>query len=100
MPGATPRCVPVEVKRNRHGERATIVVVGTERVPTRGKWRTVDVLACPVTHSPHPQQIASARRAYSDWCAVLGWVREGLHAGGLLRELEVSEVMQRGRPWE
>ena len=34
MPGVVPRCVPVETKRNQHGERATTVVVGTERVLT------------------------------------------------------------------
>ena len=67
MPGAVPRCVPVEVRRNQHGERAATVVVGTERVLTRGKWRTVEVLACPVTLSPHPEQIEAARRAYDDW---------------------------------
>ena len=100
MPGAVSRCVPMEVKRNQHGERATTIVVGLERVLTRGKWRTVEVLACPVTYSPHPQQIASSRRAYEDWCAALGWVREGLQAGGLLREVEVTEVMPRARPWK
>jgi len=52
MPGVVPRCVPVETKCNQHGERSTTVVVGTERVLTRGKWRTVDVLACPVTWRP------------------------------------------------
>ncbi len=36
-------------RRNQHGERATTVVVGTERVLARGRWRTVEVLACPVT---------------------------------------------------
>ena len=100
MPGAVPRCVPVEVKRNQHGERATTIVVSTERILTRGKWRTVEVLACPVTFSPHPQQIEAARQAYVDWCRALSWVCEGLQAGGLLRELEVTEVMPRGRPWK
>jgi len=100
MPGVVPRCVPVEVKRNQHGERATTIVVGTERVLSRGKWRTVEVLACPVTYSPHPQQIEAARRGYDDWCAALGWVRDGLQAGGLLREVEVTDVMPRGRPWD
>jgi hypothetical protein len=37
LPGAVPRCVPAETKRNQHGERATTVVVGTERVLTRDK---------------------------------------------------------------
>jgi len=32
MPGAVPRCVPVDIKRIRHGDRAVSVVVGTERV--------------------------------------------------------------------
>jgi hypothetical protein len=100
MPGAVPHCVPVEVKRNQHGERATTVVVGTERVLSRGKWRTVEVLACPVTYSPHPQQIEAARRGYEDWCAALGWVRDGLRTSSLLREVEVTGVLPRGRPWE
>jgi hypothetical protein len=45
MPGIVPHCVPVETKQNQHGERASTIVVGTERVLTRGKWRTVEVLA-------------------------------------------------------
>ncbi len=60
MPGAVPRCVPIDEKRNRHGERASAIVVGTERVLTRGKWRSVEVLACPVTCFPHPHQIEAA----------------------------------------
>jgi hypothetical protein len=99
MPGAIPRCVPVEVKRNQHGERAATIVVGTERILTRGKWRSVEVLVCPVTFSPHPEQIDAARRAYDDWRQALAWVQEGLLAGGMLREVEVTAVMPKGRPW-
>jgi hypothetical protein len=99
MPDAVPRCVPVEVKRNQHGERASTIVVGTERMKTRGKWRTVEVLACPVTWRPHPEQIASARRGYGDWWRALNWVRDGLMAGGMLREVELTGVMPRVRPW-
>jgi len=29
----------------------------------------------------------------------LGWVREGLIAGGMLREVEVTEAMPKTRPW-
>ena len=100
MPGAVPRCIPVEVKRNQHGERATTIVVGTERVLTRGKWRTIEVLACPVTYSPHPQKIEAARQAYNDWWHALSWVREGLVAGGMMREIEVTAAMPKVRPWE
>jgi hypothetical protein len=99
MPGAVPRCVPVEVKRNQHGKRAATVVVGTERVLSRGKWRTVEVLACPVTFSPHPQQIAAARRHYEDWLCALIWIRDGLITGGLLRELDISAPLPKAQPW-
>ena len=99
MPGAVPRCRPVEVKRNQHGERATTMVVGTTRVLSRGKWRTVELLACPVTWRPHPQQIAAARRGYGDWWQALGWIRAGLVEGGMLREVEVTEAMPKARPW-
>ena len=102
---AVPRCVPVEMKRNRHGDRAETVVVGTERIrvqgPTpRGTWKTVEILACQATYSPYPQQIGSARKAYDDWWAALGCVRDGLSAGGMLREVEVTGVMPKMRPWE
>jgi len=100
MPGAVPRCVPVEIRRNQHGVRVTTVVVGTERVQYRGRWRTVEVLACPVTWRPHPEQISGARRAYEDWWQALDWVRDGLvMACGMLREFEVTAAMPKVQPW-
>jgi hypothetical protein len=97
--------VPTIVKQNQHGTHVGAIVVGTERIRVRGpsaraKWKTVDILACPVTFSPHPQQIDAARRGYDDWCHALGWVREGLIAGGMLREVEVTAAMPKARPWE
>lgn len=100
MPGAVPRCVPVDVKQNQHGKRASTIVVGTEHVLSRRKWRTVEVLACPVTWRPHREQIDAARRAYDDWWRALDWVRDGLISGGMLREVELAGVMPRDRPWE
>ena len=100
LPGAVPRCVPVETKSNQHGERASTIVVGTERVLSRGKWRTIEVLACPVTWRPHPEQIASARRGYVDWWQALDWVRDGLIAGEMLREVQVTEAMPKSEPWK
>jgi hypothetical protein len=100
MPGVVPRCVPLETKTNQHGERATTIVVGTERVQTRGKWRTVEVLACPVTWRPHPEQIAAARRGYEDWWQALDWVRDGLEVGQMLREVEVTAALPKVRPWK
>jgi hypothetical protein len=100
MPGAVPRCVPVDMKRNRHGDRAVSIVVGMERVMIRGKSRIVEVRACPVTFSPSHEQIGAARRGYEDWWQALDWVRDGLLAGGMLRELALTEMMPKARPWE
>lgn len=36
---------------------------------------------------------------YDDWWTALDWVRDGLVAGGMLREVEVSAVMPKVRPW-
>jgi hypothetical protein len=100
MPGAVPRCVPVEIKRNRHGDRAVSVVVSTERALVSGKWRSVEVRACPVTFRPDAQLIEAGRQAYQHWWRALGWARDGLIAGRLLREIEVSETMPKFCPWE
>ena len=100
MPGVVPRCVPVETRQNQHGERATTIVVSTEKVKTRGKWRTVEILACPVTWRPHLEQIASARRGYEDWWEALDWVRDGLIAGGMLKEVEMTAAVPKVRPWK
>lgn len=99
MPGAVPRCVPVEMKRNRHGDHATTVVVGTERVLSRGKWRTVEVRACPVMFRPDARQIVSARRDYQAWRRALGWIQEGLISGEMLREVEITSAMPADKPW-
>lgn len=89
MPCVGQRCVPVQTERKKHGKRSMTVVVGTERMLSRGKWRTIEVLACPVTWRPHPEQIASARRGYEDWWQALDWVRE----------VEVTAAMPKMRPW-
>ena len=100
MPGAVPRCVPVDMKRNRYGDRAVTEVVGTERVLSRGKWRTVEVRACPVTYSPHPEQIEAARRAYGDWWRALEWIRDGLQVGNMLRDVQIAAALPAQRPWK
>jgi len=99
MPGAVPRCVPVDMKRNRHGDHATTVVMGTERVLSRGKWRTVEVRACPVMFRPDARQIEAARRAYGEWWKALVWVRDGLQVGGMLQDVELVDGMPPDQPW-
>ena len=37
---------------------------------------------------------------YDDWWQALDWVRDGLLAGGMLREVEVTGAMPKVRPWE
>jgi hypothetical protein len=104
MPGARPRCVPAIVPGNQHGERGDVVVVGHERIRVRGlksriTWQTIELLACPVRFSPHPQQIEAAREGYEEWWRALGWIRDGLIEGGMLREVEVTAAMPAKRPW-
>lgn len=104
MPGAVPSCVPTLVKQNQHGTHVGTVVVGTERIrvrgPTaRGTWKAIDILACPVTFSPHPQQIEAAHNAYSEWWKSLDWIRDGLIDCSMLRELEVTASMPKSQPW-
>lgn len=99
MPGAVQRCVPVDIKRNKHGDRAVSVVVGTERVLVSGKWRSVELRACPVTYRPDKRQIGAAREAYCAWWQALGWIGEGLIAGGMLRAVEIIAGMPKAKPW-
>jgi thiazole synthase ThiGH ThiG subunit len=100
MPGVVPRCVPQDVRENQHGTKAVTIVVGTERVWSRGKWRTVEVRACPVTWRPYPEQIEAARRAYHEWWLALEYLRDELPTVGLLREVEVTGSMPKCQPWE
>jgi len=57
------------------------------------------VRACPVTFRPDPHQIDAARRDYDTWWHALGWVRDGLVACDTLREVVVTPVMPKVRPW-
>jgi hypothetical protein len=100
MPGAVPRCVPVNIKRNRHGERAVSVVVGIERILVKRTLRSVDVRACPVVFRPDNKQIDAARRAYIEWWQALCWVRDGLIGGRMLREIYVTGVLPKVKPWK
>jgi thiazole synthase ThiGH ThiG subunit len=95
-----PCCVPRDTRENQHGVRAVTEVVGVERVLHRGRWRTVEVLACPVTWRPHPEQISSARQGYNGWWQALDWVREGLVVGEMLRDVDVMEAMPKAQPWQ
>ena len=92
------RCVPVEMKRNRHGDHASTVVVGTERVLSRKKWRTMEMPVCPVMFRPDVRQIEAARRAYEDWWQAVRLVRHWLIAGRMLRDIEITRAMPNAQP--
>jgi hypothetical protein len=100
MPGAVPRCVPVDVVENRHGVFARTSVVGRVEVRgRRGRRKVVDVLACPVTFRPTAAQIAAARREYLLWWSALLHLRDEI-AGAGLRRIELTREMPPQRPWD
>ncbi|HEV8036157.1 hypothetical protein [Yoonia sp.] len=94
------------LRRRMSGPRAAIwvsiqmssIIVVTERPLTCGKWRSVEVLAYPVTFSPHPEHIGAARRAYNDWLRAPDWNRDGLIADGTLRKVAMSRIMPKMSP--
>jgi hypothetical protein len=53
-----------------------------------------------VTFRPDTQQIKAARRGYEDWWQALEWIRDGLIAGRMLREIAVTSSMLKVRPWK
>jgi hypothetical protein len=58
-------------------------------------------LACKnIGNEVMPSIIASARCGYDDWWAALDWVCDGLTEGGMLRDVEVTVVMPKVRPWK
>lgn len=99
MPGAVPRCVPAEVKRNQHGDRAKTIIVGVERVLHRGRWRQIEVRACPISWDPHPARIAGARNAYLQWWHALKWLQSSIHGNVKLVDHELSDSMPSREPW-
>ncbi|WP_113911721.1 hypothetical protein [Roseovarius dicentrarchi] len=44
-------------------------------------------------------ELARAGRGYEGWWRALDWVSDGLMMGGMLREVEVTAVMPKMRPW-
>jgi hypothetical protein len=66
---------------------------------TRQTAEIREINGAETAHTPHPEQIASARRGYEEWWLAMDWVRDGLVAGGMLREVEVTAAMPKVRPW-
>lgn len=104
MPNAQPRIVPKAWRKTPYGMTADTEVVGQvqHRRGRRGGGRMItrDIVACPVTITPTPQQIAAARRFYVQWWLALLEIRVGLQACGVLDSHEVTDQMPPQAPWE
>lgn len=100
MPGAVPRCVPVEWRQTKHGQRGQSAVCGHERVFSRGRWRTVELRWCPVRLDPDPRLIEAHRAVYDRWREALTHIRDALEDGKMLRQHVLEERLPLARPWE
>lgn len=99
MPGAVPRCVPVEWRPCKHGMRARTEVVGREVVVHRGQRRTVERRCCPVTFDPHPRKIEAAREGYNRWWHGIAAVRQVLLREGRLVDHVLTGELPPAAPW-
>lgn len=98
MEGATTRCVPLDLGREKPGRPPKSEVCGTVEVVNRGRKRTVEMRWCPVTFTPTAQQIASARRSYLLWWDALHDLRVNMQHGGL-SAWRVTNDMPPRKPW-
>ncbi len=99
MPGAKPKCLPLEWRQHKHGPHAATTVVGVEVVRHRGRKVRHEIRACPVTYVPTPSQIGSARRGYLAWCSALLELRCQFQTCGGLSCWSVTDAMPPMRPW-
>lgn len=99
MEGAVTRCVPVNLSREKPGRPPKSEVCGTIEVVSRGRKRTVELRWCPVTYTPTPQQISSARRDYLLWWDALHELRFQLQMYRGLSAWRVTDDMPPRKPW-
>lgn len=99
MAGAKMRCVPVGWRNTRHGVFARTEVVGRDQITFRGRKLGYDVLCCPVTYTPTPQQIGAARRNWLGWWGALLHLGYQLRTVGGLDTVSITENMPPLTPW-
>jgi hypothetical protein len=101
MPGAVPRIMPREWGRaNRYGTRAKTAVCGTVETIKRGRTVRTEIRYCPVTITPTPAQIASARRAYLYWWGALFDLSLMFQVPDTLTSHQVTNIMPPRSPWK
>jgi hypothetical protein len=99
MEGAVMRCVPVDLSREKPGRPPKSEVCGQVEVISRGRKRMVEVRWCPVTYTPTPGQVASARRGYLNWWDALWDLRLTFQLYGGLTAWRVTDEMPPRTPW-
>ena len=99
MPDATPRIVPLDTRRTKHGVFAVTEVTGHAVIRNRkGALVRSEVKACPVRIYPTAQQIGMARRFYLDWIGALMHIQHELQLVGLSR-WDVTGGLPEMTPW-
>lgn len=98
MPGEKPKCVAVRIRQTTRGERGIEEVVDVLTYAHRGRRVRFEVKACPVTYRPSGEQIAAARRGYSQWWSALLHLNGALSSIGL-RVHELSGALPPAAPW-
>lgn len=93
------RCVPRDWRMTKNGPFARRELVGAEQIIVRGRKVMHDVYACPVRYTPTPQQVASARKAYSDWYRALLFLAVDLRRLNILSSVTVTQALPPRRPW-
>lgn len=110
MPGATPKIEPVGWTGSGRSHRAATAFAGYvqyqvhQRHPKNpARWITRKVkfesLMCPITCTPHPEQIKAARRGYRNWWEALNMVRGHLKKTDMLSTITITDGMPPRTPW-
>jgi hypothetical protein len=98
MPGAKPRCEPAAWVTNRHGTHPKTEIVRVTYTERRGVKVPTEWRCTPVTFTPHPRQIETARADYTRWRAALAWLLADLRAQPL-RDHSLTDDLPPETPW-
>lgn len=97
-PDASPRVIPVEMRRTKHGLFSVSVDARDIQFAGFGRFPVKDSRCCPVRVVPTAQQIGAARRFWLDWVGALMHIRHQLQRVGLSR-FELTDALPPIAPW-
>ena len=100
MVGAQPRCIPVGIRQNMHGNWGLTESLGTAVDTSGRKVKRIDVRWCPVTYTLTADKIGRARRNYLQWWSALMEVRSTFKIYNNLSRWQVLDVMPEMEPWK